>query len=110
MSAKNSDVYDLEAFSARVTYAEYCFLRGINSRRRDACFEMFDGEAVVVALLRRAENNPRLKNAIARGWSELRDGFPVSWMEHADRHAAIPTQELPVLAASLRAANTGGAK
>ncbi len=100
--AKSSNVYEPEAFQARVAYAAVCLVEGIQSRRFDTCFEMFDGDAVVVALVRRARKNPRLLAAIARGWSELVDGVPASWHEKATQHSAIPTRELPTLARTLR--------
>jgi len=96
---KSNDVYNPEAFTARVNYAAQCLIRRIDSRRRDTCFEMMDGDAVVVALVRRAAKNPRLKEAIARGWSELRDGFPVGWLDLAEKHAGA---DLPTLAAAMR--------
>ena len=98
-----NDVYNPEAFRARVNYAAKCLMRGIQSRRFDTCFEMNDGDAVIVALLRRAAKNPALKAAIARGWSDLRDGFPACWIDRAAPYAHIPDSGLVSLAASLRA-------
>ena len=93
-------VYDPEAFSHRVNYAAQCFMRGTHSRAFDTCFEMNDGDAVVTALVRRAQNNPRLHAAIAPQWSGV---FPTEWLETAAQHAAIPTPALPALAREMRA-------
>jgi hypothetical protein len=55
-------VYSSEAFAQRVNYAAACISnwRGIGTRHFDACFEMCDGDAVVVALYRRSLKNPKL--------------------------------------------------
>ena len=95
-----ASVYDNDAYAQRVNYAAQCFMRGIRSSRHfDTCFEMNDGAAVVTALVRRAENNPRLYSAISAQWS---DGFPQSWMDTAVRFASVPTARLQELAAVLR--------
>ncbi|MTJ93896.1 MAG: hypothetical protein F8N36_13715 [Desulfovibrio sp.] len=93
-------VYDKDAYSQRVNYAAQCFLRGTDSRHFDTCFEMYDGAAVVTALVRRAEKNPRLHSAIAAQW---REGFPQSWKDTAAQFAAVPTRRLVDLAALFRA-------
>jgi hypothetical protein len=92
-------VYDPEAFGHRVNYAAQCFMRNTHSRAFDTCFEMNDGAAVVTALVRRAQNNPKLHAAIASQWSGV---FPTEWLETAAKHAAIPTPALPALAHELR--------
>lgn len=67
-------------FKYRVNYAAQCFMKGIHSRAFDNCFEMFDGDAVVVALMRRALKNDKLKQAISKNWRELGPlGFPLDW-------------------------------
>jgi len=97
-----SGPYDPDNFAARVNYAAQCFMRGMRSSRTfDTCFEMNDGTAVVVALVRRSLKNPKLRAAIASGWSE---GFPQSWTDKAATHAHIPTRCLPELARTLRGA------
>jgi hypothetical protein len=103
----SADVYKHDAFTARVNYAAQCFMRGTRSRRFDGCFEMFDGEAVVTALVRRARKNPRLCAAIARGWSDLKDGLPVLWVETAERYAHH--SDLSALASELRTKAKGAA-
>jgi hypothetical protein len=40
--------------SYRKQYALQCFLKGIDSRSRDNCFEMGDGDEVMVYLMKRA--------------------------------------------------------
>ncbi len=98
-----TNVYDPDAFQARVNYAATCLIRGTASRRRDTCFEMNDGDAVVVALSRRAARNPRLAEAIRRGWSEMVEGLPASWHAKFIEHKDVATRDLPKLAARMRA-------
>lgn len=53
-------VYDPENFAGRVSLAAfYISQRRESSRAFDTCFEMYDGDAVAVALFRRAQKNPR---------------------------------------------------
>lgn len=59
-------VYDPENFAGRVDYAATGTLRGTDSRQFDTCFEMNDGDAVMLGLLRRAAKNPRLAAALPR--------------------------------------------
>jgi hypothetical protein len=54
-------VYEPDNFAGRVAYAAAVISRGgRTSRTFDTCFEMYDGEAVAVALLRRAERSPKI--------------------------------------------------
>lgn len=99
---KTSNVYDPEAFAARVNYAAQCLVRGIRSRRADTCFEMNDGRAVITALVRRSMSNPTLKAAIAKGWADLVDGIPANWAETARQFDSVPTKDLSQLARQLR--------
>ncbi len=56
-----NDVYNPESFAARVNFAAKVIASGANTTRRfDTCFEMFDGDAVCVALYRRSLKNPKL--------------------------------------------------
>lgn len=60
------NVYDPNAFEDRVNYAASVISKGRmpeNSRTLDTCFEMFDGEFVAAALVRRAKKNPATKFA-----------------------------------------------
>ena len=60
------NVYKPEAFEDRVNYAAAVIGRGIvpcNARVFDTCFEMFDGDYVAAALVRRTVNNPASKLA-----------------------------------------------
>lgn len=60
-------VYDLDDFSARVSYAACLIARkGAITRALDACFEMYDGAAVAAALVRRSWNNPSLAQNLPR--------------------------------------------
>lgn len=56
-----------ETFSDRVNYAARWIVSGRETNRRfDSCFECFDGDAVVLALCRRAEKNERLRQMLPR--------------------------------------------
>lgn len=92
-----SRVYDPEAFKARVDLAAQYIAGGRNPTRTfDTCFEMHDGDAVSVALYRRAQRNPRLKRNLWRYLSR-RVCLPVIWQERRR-----PTRDLPQWAAELR--------
>lgn len=59
------DVYALDGFTDRVAYAASVIARGGKSTRKfDATAEMYDGEAVTAALVRRAKANPGGKLAL----------------------------------------------
>ena len=65
-------VYAAENFSGRVSLAaSYISQRRESSRAFDACFEMYDGHAVSVALYRRAQKAPHGPLA-ANLWRYLR--------------------------------------
>jgi len=54
-----SSVYDFENFAGRVQFAAAVIARrGATSRSFDTCCEMYDGEAVIAALVRRAKKRP----------------------------------------------------
>lgn len=94
-------VYEENNFEGRVNYAAQCFVRGIsNSRHFDTCFEMFDGQAVVTALVRRCEKNAKLQAAVAAQWG---GSFPQKWLDTASEYQNISTRKLRDLAAQLRA-------
>ena len=88
-------------FPYRVAYAAQCFIRRIQSRAFDSCFENNDGDYVVAALVRRAAKNPKLQAAIARDYNG--GLFPQSWTETAAKLAHIPTRKLCAAAAEARA-------
>ena len=95
-------LYKENAFLARVNYAEKCFRnRQTNTRAMDTCFEMYDGAAVVVALVRRALLDRVLYAAVASDWS---DRFPAEWLDLETKYSDIPTERLANLARELRAA------
>lgn len=74
-------VYDPDNFAGRVNLAALYISEGRNSSRSfDTCFEMYDGAAVGLALMRRAEKNP--DSPLARNlWLYL-------GREHAEANAA----------------------
>lgn len=79
-------------FQKRVDYAARAFTIGkTDSRKMDNCFEMFDGDAVVAALVRRAEKNPNLHAGIAKAFSS---GFPASWIETAQKYEGQNLQKV----------------
>ncbi len=88
-------VYDPENFIGRVNYAAQCFVRkSTGTRHFDTCFEMADGDAVVAALIRRAEKNPKLKAAIVSGWSSCGGDYAPSWKQAAEELKDVPTRKL----------------
>ncbi len=94
-------LYNESAFLARVNFAEKCFRsHQTNTRAMDTCFEMYDGAAVVVALVRRARLDGALYAAIASDWS---DRFPAEWLDLETKYSHIPTERLVNLARELRA-------
>jgi hypothetical protein len=98
-----SEVYNPEAFAARVEYAIYCLIHNqMDSREHDTCYEMNDGDAVVTAILRQAATNSELRASFARYWRYTRNGLPVAWIETAVKYAHIPTDRLPELARRMR--------
>lgn len=57
----------MDDFKGRVDYAASVIAARRNtSRAFDGCFENYDGDAVVVALVRRAERNERLAENLPR--------------------------------------------
>lgn len=59
-----TDVYEPEAFRARVDFAAAVISRGGQATRRfDTCFEIFDGNEVAAALVYRARKSPAGKLA-----------------------------------------------
>jgi hypothetical protein len=94
-------LYNENAFLARVNFAEKCFRNHqTHTRAMDTCFEMYDGAAVVVALVRRARLDGALYAAIASDWS---DGFPAEWLDIETKYSHIPNERLVNLARELRA-------
>jgi hypothetical protein len=92
-------VYDYDAFNQRVNYATQCIIAGgtrTSTRHFDTCFEMNDGDAVVVALYRRSLNNPKLAANI---WKAL---CQESVLRKAEAMKHISTQGLAVEARRLR--------
>lgn len=95
-------VYDPAAFEERVAFAA----RQIGSGRPstwhlDTCFEMSDGDAVAVALVRRISARPNTR--LARNFERY---LGESAYEAAQKYRDLPTALLPRLSAQLiRAAN-----
>lgn len=93
----------LTSFNARVAYAAACFQNGeTNSRTFDSCFECFDGDAVVVALVRQFDHVPGLKTGVS-SWAG--GNVPNSWTALAEKYRDLPDDQLEGLAADLRRRN-----
>lgn len=57
----------MKTLQDRISYAANTIHKGRpTSRRFDSCFEEGDGDAVVAALVKRAETNPKLKENLPR--------------------------------------------
>ena len=55
------------SFGARVTYADSVISAGREPDRAfDFCFECYDGDKVVAALLERAKSNPKLATGLTK--------------------------------------------
>lgn len=93
-----SRLNDPENFAGRVSYAAKVISAGrrTDGRAFDNCFENRDGDIVAVALMRRAEKNPKLAANIFRFISE-----PITRQNVAD-YAHVPTRGLPAEAALMR--------
>jgi len=92
-------VYDSEAFAERVNFAANYIRRGCNTTRRfDTCFEMYDGDCVATALVRRAQADPAGKLAanLFRYISKDRA------LESARKLAHVSTRDLKHEAAEMR--------
>lgn len=89
------------SFRRRVNYAHAAFLRREDSRAFDDCFEMYDGEFVVTALMRRAASDPQLKAEILRDMSVASGGVweNVPWQNAAAKYRHVSDASLADLAA-----------
>lgn len=94
-------VYNAEAFHERVNFAARSFLSGnTSSRAFDTCFEMYDGDLVVTALVRRCARTPFLHQAITDCWGGK---FPEGWITTAAKYSDVTN--LAGKARSIRAVN-----
>ena len=93
-------VYQEDAFQERVNFAaNYIANRRTPTRRFDPCFEMYDGDVVVTALVRRADADPAGRLA-----SNLSEYFREDKIrEKAQHFAGVPTKRLKHEAAKIRA-------
>ena len=89
--------YDTDAFATRVNFSAGYIAAGRQTTRTfDTCYEMNDGDAVAVAVYRRARRNPKLR---ANLWRYL---TRASLIPLAFRERRRPTRSLPAWAAELR--------
>jgi hypothetical protein len=96
-------VYDLKAFRERVTHAARAIMSGYRAgfdgfdatqtRAFDTCFEMYDGDAVVTALIRKAEHDPEFKTALTGYLTPNAE----HWQATAAKYARLKDRELPKL-------------
>jgi len=91
----------IDAFKKRVRLAEQCYLNGVHDRKLDNCFEMHDGEMVVVALMRRAHQNPALMAAIRADFASTSDQ-DWSWARHMVKHRALSDTEIAETAVTMQ--------
>ena len=95
--------FNANSYPARVRFAAWAICEGDHSRQHDTCFEMYDGAAVVVALMRAASSGKadylahRLEHACLTptGWA--------NWQATVAQYSEWPDAKLPDLAASIRA-------
>jgi len=90
-----SQVYQPDAFKTRVDYAARCLRENrTDSRTFDTCFEMHDGDAVVVALIRRAAKSSTLRAAIDKSFTKVvAETGQHPWDTFANRHAHVTDLE-----------------
>lgn len=90
----------VNSFPGRVRFAAYGIAQRLDSRRFDTCFEMYDGDAVAVALVRIAR-----RSEVFRGYLEAWAGgtFPATMQAAAEKWEHVPDHALPKLAERIRA-------
>jgi len=97
----------LNNYSGRVTLAARYISSGRETARDfDTCFEMYDGDAVALSLLRMATDSPQ--GPLAKNlWKYLcKDSVEGA----SAKYSHIDTKDLPKLAASLRNASQRGSR
>ncbi len=80
-----------ENFKQRVDYAAQCILtQETRSREFDSCFEMYDGDLVAAAIVRRCGENPDLHAALANWQSGGRSSeLPADWLAAAEKFKSV---------------------
>lgn len=80
-----------KSFQQRVNYAAQCILnQQTRSREFDSCFEMFDGDLVAAAIVRRCEVDDVLRAALANWQSHGRSSeIPAEWLEAAAKYKDV---------------------
>ncbi len=93
-----SRLNDPDNFRGRVAYAAKVIASGKRPTRAfDNCFENYDGDEVSVAILRRAQRNPRIARNLDRYINRVLAEASAARMAH------IPTRKLAAAAAATRA-------
>jgi hypothetical protein len=92
------------SFPGRVALAAQCIRSGdgTGSRAYDNCFEMWDGDYVMLTLVRMAQADQPLAAGIDREWS--RSGGLAGKALWAQRFAHLSDDDIPVAAARVRKA------
>lgn len=94
------------SLNARINYAIGCLLDGTaNNRAFEACFEMYDGMYIAIILTRRAEQNPKLKDAIMQWWSRTNPRMPEPWIVAANHNIRLSDDEIKTAALAVQTAN-----
>lgn len=92
-----SSVNITENYKGRVDYAcKVIALNGNKTRTFDSCFENHDGDEVAVAVLRRAEKNPKIQANVFKYLDEK------YCTDIAEKLKDIPTKELAIHAQNSR--------
>lgn len=90
-------VYDETAFRERVEHAARAIAGGTweatQTRAFDTCFEMYDGDLVVTALIRRGRRDPVFDAALTTYLTPNRE----HWEKTAAEYADVPDRQLPAL-------------
>lgn len=89
-------------FSGRVKYAIKAIYCQEDSRARDNCYEMHDGDMVVTAIIRQADNDPSLQVALMKGWTNFPTYAAHPWHETAKKYRHVKNFEMATIAARLR--------
>ena len=90
--------FNAASFPARCKYAAWAICADNHDRKADTCFEMYDGAAVVAALMRAAQGGKAdyLLHCI-KGQFATEHGFK-KWQETANKNAFWDDDQLPAFA------------
>ena len=95
--------FDARSYPARVRFAVWAICARDHSCQHDTCFEMHDGAAVVVAIMRAATGGKAQFLAHILYHHCLTETGWASWCDTMAKYADWPDDQLPALAKALRA-------